>query len=143
MATPGTPATSLDEASILAEARARAGLVDFGGEEFREPLRRMLHAFETEAQLNEAGRVAQRERTIGLLVNRLRIEDWLRRHPEILDEKIGAPIVIAGLPRCCTGSSRATRGSTPGSGTSCATRRPSRGATGRATTRASPTPRSR
>ena len=94
--------TSLDEGSILAEARARAGLSDFGDESFREPLRRTLHAFETEAGLNEAGRIAQRERTIGLLVNRLRVEDWLRRHPEILDEKIHAPIVIAGLPRTGT-----------------------------------------
>ena len=94
--------TSLDEGSILAEARARAGLSDFGDESFREPLRRTLHAFETEAGLNEVGRIAQRERTIGLLVNRLRVEDWLRRHPEILDEKIHAPIVIAGLPRTGT-----------------------------------------
>ena len=94
--------TSLDEASILAEARARAGLAEFGDESFREPLRRMLRAFETEAGLNENGRIAQRERTIGLLVNRLRVEDWLRRHPEILDEKIAAPIVIAGLPRTGT-----------------------------------------
>ena len=96
------PTTSLDENSILAEARARAGLADFGDESFREPLRRTLHAYDAEAGLNEAGRIAQRERTIGLLVNRLRVEDWLRRHPEILDEKIHAPIVIAGLPRTGT-----------------------------------------
>lgn len=96
------PQTSLDETSILEEARARAGLSDFGDESFREPLRRTLHAFETEAGLNEVGRIAQRERTIGLLVNRLRVEAWLRRHPEILDERINAPIVIAGLPRTGT-----------------------------------------
>jgi len=96
------PNTSLDETSILAEARARAGLQDFGDVSFREPLRRTLRAYETEAGLNEVGRIAQRERTIGLLVNRLRVEDWLRRHPEILDEKIHAPIVIAGLPRTGT-----------------------------------------
>jgi hypothetical protein len=94
--------TSLDEDSILAEARARAGLVDFGDESFREPLRRMLRAFESEADLNENGRIAQRERTIGLLANRLRVEEWLRRHPEILDGKVCAPIVIAGLPRTGT-----------------------------------------
>ena len=76
--------------------------MSFGDESFREPLRRMLHAFETEARFNEAGRLAQRERTVGLLVNRLRVEDWLARHPEILRERIGAPIVIAGLPRTGT-----------------------------------------
>jgi hypothetical protein len=102
MADPRASSTSLDEASILAEARERAGLSEFGDDSFREPLRRMLHALDTEAHLNEAGRAAQRERTVGLLVNRLRIEDWLARHPEILDERIGAPIVIAGLPRTGT-----------------------------------------
>ena len=34
----------------------------------------------------------------GLLKNRLLIEDLVRRHPEILDERITAPIVICGLP---------------------------------------------
>ena len=96
------PTTSLDENSILEEARARAGLSDFGDESFREPLRRTLQAYQSEAGLNENGRMAQRERTIGLLTNRLRVEDWLRRHPAILDEKINAPIVIAGLPRTGT-----------------------------------------
>jgi hypothetical protein len=100
--TPSPPSARLDESSILAEACARAGLASFGDESFREPLRRMLHAFDTEAELNHAGRLAQRERTIGLLVNRLRVEDWLARHPEILRERIGAPIVIAGLPRTGT-----------------------------------------
>ena len=34
--------------------------------------------------------------------NRLLIEDLLRRHPEILEERIVAPIVICGLPRTGT-----------------------------------------
>ena len=38
----------------------------------------------------------------GLLKNRLRVEDLLRRHPEILDDRIVAPIVICGLPRTGT-----------------------------------------
>ena len=39
---------------------------------------------------------------LGLLKNRLLIEDLVRRHPEILDERITAPIVICGLPRTGT-----------------------------------------
>ena len=99
---PSPPFAHFDEASILAEARARTGLADFGDESFREPMRHMLHAFDTEANLNEGGRLAMRERTLGLLVNRLRVEDWLARHPEILRERIAPPIVIAGLPRTGT-----------------------------------------
>ena len=39
---------------------------------------------------------------LGLLKNRLLIEDLIGRHPEILDEEIVAPIIICGLPRTGT-----------------------------------------
>src|SRR6185436_11162743 len=94
--------TGLDEASIVAEARAKAGLNDFGDESFREPMRVLLAALDREAGLVDFGRAAQRGRIVDLLVNRLRAEDAFRRHPEILDEEIGAPIVIVGLPRTGT-----------------------------------------
>ncbi len=96
------PKTSLDETSILAEARAKAGLDDFGDESFREPLRVLLAALDSEAGLLEFGRAAQRARIVDLLVNRLRAEDQFRRHPEILAEELGTPIVIVGLPRTGT-----------------------------------------
>ncbi len=94
--------TTLDEQSILAEARAKAGLDDFGDESFREPLRVLLGALDREARLLDFGRAAQRARIVDLLVNRLRAEEQFRLHPEILAEEIGAPIVIVGLPRTGT-----------------------------------------
>jgi sulfotransferase family protein len=94
--------TGLDEQSILAEARAKAGLDDFGDESFREPLRVLLAALDREAGLLDFGRAAQRGRIVDLLVNRLRAEEQFRLHPEILAEEIGAPIVIVGLPRTGT-----------------------------------------
>jgi hypothetical protein len=94
--------TSLEEASILAEARAKAALDDFGDASFREPMRVLLAALDQEAGLLDFGRAAQRSRIVDLLVNRLRVEEQFRRHPEILDEEIGAPIVIVGLPRTGT-----------------------------------------
>ncbi|MCH2172515.1 sulfotransferase [Myxococcota bacterium] len=93
---------SLDADSIIAEARERCGLENFGDESFQEPMRRMLDAYESEANLNENGRAAQRERTIGLLLNRLSLEDWLTRHPEIHDEELHVPVVVCGLPRTGT-----------------------------------------
>lgn len=92
----------LDEASILADARAKAGLDDFGDESFRAPLGVLLDALDREAGLLDFGRAAQRARIVDLLVNRLRAEDQFRRHPEILAEELGAPIVIVGLPRTGT-----------------------------------------
>ena len=92
----------LDADSIVAEARAAAGLTDFGDESFREPMRVLLRALDEEAQLTPIGRAAQRQRVVDLLVNRLRAEACFARHPEILDEAIRAPIVIVGLPRTGT-----------------------------------------
>lgn len=93
----------LDERSVLADAsRREGGLEDFGDPAFREPLRRLLDAIEREADLHEPGRAAQRERIVGLLRNRLRMEEAIRRHPEILEERIDDPVVIVGLMRTGT-----------------------------------------
>ncbi len=93
---------SLDADAILAEARAIAGSGDFGDEAFREPFERLVRALESEAELNVVGRGMQHARVVGLLVNRLRIEAYITRFPEILEERIVEPIVIVGLPRTGT-----------------------------------------
>ncbi len=43
-----------------------------------------------------------RGRLVGLLATRLRVHDLFTRHPEIANEKIEAPLVIAGLQRTGT-----------------------------------------
>lgn len=98
---------SLDQESLIAEAREKAGLVDFGDESFREPMAVMLKSMEEEADLNATGRFVQRARIVGLLVNRLRTEDHLRRFPEILEEEVRDPLVIVGMAR--TGTTRLHR----------------------------------
>jgi len=95
-------ATDFDETAILAEARDHAGLDDFGDEGFREPLRVLLSSLENEANLHAAGRVAQRARIVDSLITRLRTQDHLTRHPEILSERIEAPLFVVGLPRTGT-----------------------------------------
>jgi hypothetical protein len=95
-------ALAFEAEALEAEAGRRSGLGDFGDPAFEEPLRRLLHALEGEAELNQAGRLAQLERVVGLLVNRLRLEEAVRRSPEILEERIEAPLVIVGLPRTGT-----------------------------------------
>jgi hypothetical protein len=92
----------LDEATLLASARRRARLEDFGDPSFLTPFRVLLDSLEREAGLSALGRVATREHLLQLLVSRLRLEDLIRRHPEIQAERIESPIVIAGLPRSGT-----------------------------------------
>ena len=98
----GLRLVSLDEHDLLDTARRSTGLADFGSDDFLEPLRRLLSCLETEADLTVLGRVAARRDLVGLLINRLRLQEDRTRHPEIAAERIVAPIFIVGLPR--TGS---------------------------------------
>jgi hypothetical protein len=87
---------------LLEEARAETGLDDFGDDSFRDGLERVVRALRAEADLNATGQDALRKLIMGLLTQRLQIEDWYRRHPEIDDEPIDRPLIGLGLPR--TGS---------------------------------------
>lgn len=97
----------LDLEDLLARARKRAGIpgtddADFGAPPLREPLGYLLESIETEAQLHRFGHFITRERLVNVLANRLRAEALFRGHPEILDEPLRPPIVIAGLQRTGT-----------------------------------------
>lgn len=91
---------SADE--LVATATERTGLAEFGGDSFREGLERLVHSLRTEATLNELGAAVLPEMLLKHLTQRLQIEDWYARHPEIDDEVIVAPLIGLGLPR--TGS---------------------------------------
>jgi hypothetical protein len=93
---------SLKEDVVIAAARQRTGLSDFGSDDFRERLRVWLAAADEDAELNALGRLTVFGTCVRVLANRLRLEDLLLRHPEIRDIEIRAPIIIAGLPRSGT-----------------------------------------
>jgi hypothetical protein len=83
-------------------ARAATGLSDFGSSYYREGLDRTVDALNTEADLNDLGRVMQHATTSNALIQRLKIIDAYKAHPEIADEVVDGPIVILGLPRTGT-----------------------------------------
>ncbi|NQT74065.1 MAG: sulfotransferase [Chloroflexi bacterium] len=93
---------SLEEQNLLDTARKRTGLNDFGDESFRERLQLLLTAINREANLHFAGQYMVRQLIVGLLSTRLILHDMLKQHPEILEEEIKSPIIIAGLPRTGT-----------------------------------------
>jgi len=92
----------LDLEEILSAAREASGLSDIGEPDILPGLRVLLDAFVSEAKLSAAGIEAQRATLIGHAANRMRIEDLFKRHPEILEQEIKAPIIIVGLPRSGT-----------------------------------------
>ena len=96
------PPVTMTEQAVLDAARARTGLEDFGPEDFRERLRVWLASFEEDLGLGPLGRATMFGEAVRYASSRLRVEDLIRRHPEILDVPIDRPIVIAGLPRSGT-----------------------------------------
>ena len=89
--------------SLLASAIARTdGLSNFGDDNYRESLEALLVALAAEAGLSQTGQYLLQERLVGQLVNRLVIEDYLVRYPQITQIQIDDPLVIVGLPRTGT-----------------------------------------
>jgi hypothetical protein len=101
---PGSPAAiiPLDEESLLSAAIDATGLVDFGGDEWRAPFRLLLSDLNSVAKLNLAGRLMARAEIIRSLIARLRIAKAYRDYPEIDNEEITAPVIIAGWGRSGT-----------------------------------------
>jgi hypothetical protein len=93
--------TVLGAEELLAEARERTGLADFGDPCFREGLGVLLDDL-ARAELSELGRMVWRGRLLGHLVQRLRALDWLARHAEVERLPVPAPVFVVGLPRTGT-----------------------------------------
>jgi hypothetical protein len=92
----------MDGRELIERARTQTGLEDFGGEGFRDGFDRLIGALDAEAQLHDLGRQVATHLVVRLLVNRLRVTDWLHRHPEIEQQEVPAPIFVLGLPRTGT-----------------------------------------
>jgi hypothetical protein len=83
-------------------ARVATGLDDFGSPYYREGLERTVDALNTEADLNEMGGVIQHATISNALIQRLKIVDTYKQHPEIDDEVVDGPVFVIGLPRTGT-----------------------------------------
>jgi hypothetical protein len=93
---------SFDPKALKARAMQATGLADFGEGPFEDGLEACCASLAAEAGLHEKG-VAQAEGAIvASLSERLRVEDCLRQHPEILDQSLPPMIFVVGLPRTGT-----------------------------------------
>ena len=92
----------LSEETILGEAVEHTGLSDFGDPDFRTRLVVQLESVNEDEGLGAVGRIGVYRDLVRYAANRLRFEDLLKRHPEILDVEIREPIIIGGLPRSGT-----------------------------------------
>jgi hypothetical protein len=95
-------AERLREDRLLELARTQAGVDDFGDGDFRSGLGRFLAAARDGVPLSARGVDIIEATVVRFLVNRLRLAADVKRHPEILEERLSAPVIIMGLPRTGT-----------------------------------------
>ena len=88
--------------SLAGQARERTGLSDLGSDSWREGLTILVDTLESTPDVMPAGRDALYGQFIDALSNRLRVIDYLSRHPDIAGQPVTQPIVILGLPRTGT-----------------------------------------
>lgn len=87
---------------LMSRASQITGLVDFGDPSFRKGLDRLVESINQDSTPIDPDGLAISSSLVEILVNRLQVEDWYCRHPEIDNEVIQNPVFITGLPR--TGS---------------------------------------
>jgi hypothetical protein len=82
-------------------AQRKEDLDDWGPVPFEEPLGVLAESYSS-ADFNDIGVHILRSGLVHSLRMRLRAQEWIRRHPEITDEVIVAPIVVVGMMRSGT-----------------------------------------
>jgi hypothetical protein len=97
----GFEAGPFDPAALLTGAQRKESLTDWGPGEFESPLGMLTDDYAC-ADLNVVGVHILRSGIVHSLRMRLRAQEWIRRRPEILRERIVAPIVVVGMMRSGT-----------------------------------------
>ena len=97
-----TVEVDFSEEAILAAARERTGLSDFGPDDFRARLRILREEWGGDPELSRFQRAVLQPYLVRYCANRLLIQAQLTRHPEILREEIREPVIVTGLPRSGT-----------------------------------------
>ncbi len=87
--------------SLLADAKDKAGLEDFGSDDFLPGLCKLLETYESNRFTEDSQRTLRR-RLLKLLTSRLQVEDAWKRHPEVKEIPIASPLFLTGLPRTGT-----------------------------------------
>ncbi len=93
-------AARVDE--VVERAKSQTGLSELGGDSWRAGLEVLVRSAETEGCFNDAGAQSFYASLVVPLVNRLQVEDWYARHPEIDDQDVQIELLGVGFPR--TGS---------------------------------------
>ena len=97
--------------AVLGAASEATGLDGWGPDDFRERLDLWLREMDEDSNRTNLGRMTHYNDCVRYATTRLRTNDLLGKHPEIKEQKIERPIIVAGLPR--TGTLDAGRAARP------------------------------
>ncbi|MEJ6010007.1 sulfotransferase [Novosphingobium aquae] len=89
--------------ALIDEARAATGIQDFDSDTYREGLDVLIADVNVHADNYSEGGFARVRNDIGhYLRGRLKVSDYLRQNPELLDRPIERPVFVMGVPRTGT-----------------------------------------
>ena len=90
---------------LIEQAISATGLSDFGGNSFREGLEILLddvNAGHAKGWHNDGGVARVAHDSVHYLTGRLKVEDYLKQNPELLERPIERPVFVMGVPRTGT-----------------------------------------
>ena len=93
---------TLASQALIDQAMEKTGLADFGGQSFTEGLNVLIDSLNNDIDLPAGTAAFFQKQILEILINRLEVTQYIKDHPEILEEKIDTPIFIVGLPRSGT-----------------------------------------
>ncbi len=96
------PEPTLESAALIAEACRREGVDSIPGQHWQEPLQLLLRDLSEHAQLSPLGRQVANGQIVTLLQARVRAEQLLRAHPEIMQRPLARPVIVLGHMRSGT-----------------------------------------
>lgn len=88
--------------SVIEAARRQTGLTDYGDGSFLVPMAKIIDVVRARQDFTSLARAIMRQTFIRAISNRLLLEDWLRRHPAVLAQRVARPIFVLGFPRTGT-----------------------------------------
>ncbi len=97
----GSTETRLSASELLTKASTVTRLSDFGTG-YEENLSALLEMYNTRAGLSAEGMKATRRRLVGLLINRLLVQQAFEKCPDARSRTIRSPLYLVGLPRTGT-----------------------------------------
>ena len=93
---------NLEPEELINNAQKKTGLRDLGDDATLQSLDVLLNSINKEARLNPCGKLIQKSRFNRALIHRLRIEELLKKYPEIHQIDLGRITLVTGLQRTGT-----------------------------------------